>query len=781
MVNVGGISYKIEGDNSSFRSDVSESKNIAIKAASAIGQAFVTAMAAAGAAIAAAVTAGVKINASQEQAMAKVQTVMDTTAVSADDLKEGLLALSNETGLAFEELADSAYNAISATGDTAGALDLVSAASKLAIAGFTSQESSLSALTTAINAYGYATEDAQSISDSFIATQNLGVLTVDQLAGSMGKAISTASAYGVNLGNLESAYVSLTKSGISVEESTTYLSSLLNELGDSGSAVGKILQDKTGKSLGKLMEDGYTLADVMGILNDSVDGDAEALMNLWGSAEAGKAANAIVSQGLEEFNSNLETITNSAGTTQSAFETMQDTLSAQFEILKTSAENALGGMMSSLADVAKNEVIPGLIDDLDELQAAFDEGGFAGAAGAMGDIVAGWLVELSDAIPDIMDAAGEMVGALVEGITENADVIAEGAVSIIESLFDAFLELTPMLLELGVELLVALVQGISENAGSLVDGAYTIITTLMDSITAALPELIPAAVSIILELVNALVDPANLTMLIQSAIQLILALAMGLIQAIPQLIMAIPDIITSLVQAIIDNVPVILQAGIQLTIALAKGLLAAIASLVAAGRRLCDNIAQIIVDQVSKWIETGKKWVNGIKDGISNTWHTITDWIKNGILKLINVFTDMKSKIMDTGKNIVNGIWDGITGAWSNLVSNVKEKVSGLVSTIKKALKISSPSKVMKEIFVNFVAGGDVGFDEKFPSFEKKVTREYTGLFSGIKAESAVTPAAAIAGSGGNVLQLTVPLEVDGREFARATAEYTGQQLSYLQ
>ena len=106
--------------------------------------------------------------------------------------------------------------------------------------------------------------------------------------------------------------------------------------------------------------------------------------------------------------------------------------------------------------------------------------------------------------------------------------------------------------------------------------------------------------------------------------------------------------------------------------------------------------------------------------------------------------------------------------------------MGGLVKSVKKMLGINSPSTVMKEIFVNFVAGGDVGFDKEFPGFEKKVTRQYAGLFTGIRAESAVTPAAAVAG-GNNVLQLITPVQIDGREVARTTAEYTGQQLSWLQ
>ena len=300
---------------------------------------IVKALAAVATASAGALVAVSKIGIEFESAFAQVETIMDTSQMSVEDMRSSIQKLSSEMGVSASELSGAVYNAISATGDTANAVSLVGDATRLATAGFTDAESALSVLTTTINAYGMSAADAESISDSLIQTQNLGVTTIDQLASAMGKAISTASAYNVNLGNLESAYVSLTKAGISTEESTTYISSMLNELGDTGSEVGKILKKETGKSFGTLMKEGKSLGDVIEVLSDHVDGSAESLMNLWGSAEAGKAANAIVSQGLDTFNDNLEKLQNSAGTTEKAYSTMADTLEHKTQMVKTEAQN----------------------------------------------------------------------------------------------------------------------------------------------------------------------------------------------------------------------------------------------------------------------------------------------------------------------------------------------------------------------------------------------------------------------------------------------------------
>ncbi len=307
-----------------------------------------------------------------ETSVAMVSTVADTTVLSADQLSNQISELSIATAKDVNELADATYNAISAGVATENAVNTVGEATKLATAGFTSSSSALSVLTTAMNAYGLEASEITNISDSLVTSQNLGVLTIDQLASSMGKAISTASAYSVDLYNLESGYISLTKAGISVEESTTYISSMFNELGDAGSDVAGIIADETGKSFGQLMNEGYSLANVLDIVYDAAGRDGEAMMNLWGSAEAGKAANAIINQGLDTFNSNLNKLANSAGTTQAAYEAMTDTTAYGTERMQNSFDNlkiAIGNDLNPVLSEFKN----GMADIVDKFTEIVNE------------------------------------------------------------------------------------------------------------------------------------------------------------------------------------------------------------------------------------------------------------------------------------------------------------------------------------------------------------------------------------------------------------------------
>lgn len=299
-----------------------------------------------------------------DAAFAKTQTIMDQTKVSVSEMSDDIMALSGSSAMAATDVSDAVYNAISGSVATEDAVEFVDQANRLAVAGFTDLANATDVMTTVLNAYGLEASYVGGISNVLIATQNLGKTTVDALASSMGKAISTGSAYGVNMQNLASAYVELTRGGIDTAEATTYLSGMLNELGNASSEVGKIIQEKTGMSFGQLMEQGWSLGDVLKVLADSVDGNAEALMGLWGSQEAGKASNAIMTQGVKDFNLVLaqmnEEMAGTTGTTEAAYETMINTsefINKKFTNSMTNLGIAVGSSVNPALDQAKLSLI----------------------------------------------------------------------------------------------------------------------------------------------------------------------------------------------------------------------------------------------------------------------------------------------------------------------------------------------------------------------------------------------------------------------------------------
>ena len=258
-----------------------------------------------------------------EDAMAKVSTIADTTEIPLDELRSQILYLSSQTGISANEIADNVYNAISAGQKTGDAVNFVTNSTKLAKAGFADAGAALDVLTTILNSYGMEASEVTNVSDMLIQTQNLGKTTVAELSSSMGKVIPTANAYHVQLDQLCAGYAKMTANGVATAESTTYMNSMLNELGKSGTTVSDILKEKTGKSFAELMENGASLADVLSVLKDSADEQNLSFGDLWSSAEAGKAGLILLGDSADDFNATLVQMRESTGATDSAFEKLQ--------------------------------------------------------------------------------------------------------------------------------------------------------------------------------------------------------------------------------------------------------------------------------------------------------------------------------------------------------------------------------------------------------------------------------------------------------------------------
>lgn len=313
-------------------------------------------------------TASAKAALTYGDAIAKMSTIADESQVPVEQLKKQILQLSNETGKGSTELAEAAYQALSASVETKDVMGFLGDATGLAKAGFLETADAVDVLTTIINAYGYSASDANMIANQLIQTQNDGKTTVNELAQAMGQVIPTASALNIPLEQLNAAYVSLTKQGINTANSTTYLNGMFTELADGGSTVSEILQNKTGKTFGQLMKDGYTLGDVMQILNDSVDGDSEAFLNLWGNTRAGKGALALLNGGVEEFNAEALQMANSTGNIEEALDKLS-TPGAKARKALNSLVNAgiqIGDVLAPYIEKAVT-FIQGLLDKFNEL------------------------------------------------------------------------------------------------------------------------------------------------------------------------------------------------------------------------------------------------------------------------------------------------------------------------------------------------------------------------------------------------------------------------------
>lgn len=455
-----------------------------------------------------------------ESAMAKVGTIADTAKVPLESLSGQVLQVSGDMHIGANEIAEAAYQAISAGQDTGNAVAFAGQASMLATAGFTSSASAVDILTTALNAYGKGADEAGHVSDVLLTTQNLGKTSVDELAGSMGRVIPLAAAYNVSLENLSSGLAIMTANGIATAEASTYTKSMLNELGDTGSTVGKILKQQTGKSFSELNADGKSLGDVLQVLYDSVGGNATEFAGLWSSVEAGTGALSLASSDADKFNGVLQQMQADSGATQTAYDTMTDTMAYKLDGVKTNAQN-LGTALFDAVSGRLGEGVALAGGYLQTLSESVQQNGIAGLAQGLAVVFTDLTTNVG---PQLLQTGTALLGKLGDGLVTGI----------------------PQLLAQALPVVANLASGLRENAGQLVDAGIQFILNLATGLMNGLPTMITYLPGIVSDIAGIIND--NAPKLLVAGVQLIVTLGQGLIQAIPALVANLPQII----QAVVD-------------------------------------------------------------------------------------------------------------------------------------------------------------------------------------------------------------------------------------
>lgn len=455
-----------------------------------------------------------------ESAMAKVGTIADTTKVPLESLSSQVLQVSGDMHIGANEIAEAAYQAISAGQDTGNAVAFAGQASMLATAGFTSTTSVVDILTTALNAYGKGADEAGHVSDVLLTTQNLGKTSVDELAGSMGRVIPLAAAYNVSMENLSSGLAIMTANGIATAEASTYTKSMLNELGDTGSSVGKILKQQTGKSFSELNADGKSLGDVLQVLYDSVGGNATKFAGLWSSVEAGTGALSLASSGADKFNGVLQQMQADSGATQTAYDTMTNTMAYKLDGVKTNAQN-LGTALFDAVSGRLGEGVALAGGYLQTLSESVQQNGIAGLAQGLAAVFADLTTNIG---PQLLQTGIDLLGKLGEGLVTGI----------------------PQLLAQALPVVANLASGLRENAGQLVDAGIQFILNLATGLMNGLPTMIAYLPGIVSDIAGIIND--NAPKLLVAGVQLIITLAAGLFTAIPALLANSVQI----VQAVVD-------------------------------------------------------------------------------------------------------------------------------------------------------------------------------------------------------------------------------------
>jgi len=299
-----------------------------------------------------------------EEKMAEVSTILDTSKVNMDELRQAVLDTSKEFGKPAVEQAGGLYQILSAgITDAAEAIEVLRVATKAGIAGVTDTETAVDGITSVINAFGLKASDAGRVADAMFKTVERGKVVFRDLSQFMGQAAPTFAAVDMPFEEMLAAVSTLTASGIRPNQAFEGLRSMLsNVIRPSEQAR------KTAHALGvefdvtALRSKG--LAKFLREINQAAKGNTEVISNLFGDITGLQVALALGGQQSNRFESDLRALEESAGATDTAFQKQKETF------------NHLRREIGSLAEEIKigigNQQLPILGGFLEKLKAELD-------------------------------------------------------------------------------------------------------------------------------------------------------------------------------------------------------------------------------------------------------------------------------------------------------------------------------------------------------------------------------------------------------------------------
>ena len=236
------------------------------------------------------------------------------------------------------DLAKAMYQLVSSGFDAVNALKMVGVASKAASAGLTTTETSVTALSSLMNAYNRKTlKDSIEFSDQLFRVVDKGVISFEQLSSNLGSVNAVAAASGVQFKEVGAAFIELTRAGISASESETAISNLIRSIADPSKEAAEYAK-LLGVELGDTALQTKGLSGVLDELSEATNGSLSIMSKLIPESRAAKAALNLAKDGATGFTRALGEMETAAGSTDRALSQQSKSFDFQMRKMKQSID-----------------------------------------------------------------------------------------------------------------------------------------------------------------------------------------------------------------------------------------------------------------------------------------------------------------------------------------------------------------------------------------------------------------------------------------------------------
>ena len=262
------------------------------------------------------------------QAMADMSAITD---LSMKQINESIMKLPNYLGKA-TKVADTMYEVISSgfrNLDTSSLLRFQESVSKSAKVIRSDIYNTGNAITTLANAYKLNIDEIEKLSDWFYVTVREGKAHGDELARTLGLVISNAAESGTRIKELGAAIALLSRTQ-TTSQSMIGLNQAINAM-IAPTLQAKAAAKKWGVDISANTLQSKGLASILTEIHNKLQGNTEAIEELFGNIRAGRAILALTGNQFNDFIAILKEYDNATGVADEAFRKQIDTLQTSLE------------------------------------------------------------------------------------------------------------------------------------------------------------------------------------------------------------------------------------------------------------------------------------------------------------------------------------------------------------------------------------------------------------------------------------------------------------------
>lgn len=271
--------------------------------------------------------------------MAQVNTLLDDGGVLAKRYTAEIRAMALELPVkGAKDLSDGLYQVISATIETAHAMDVLRVSAKAAIAGMTDTRTSVDAITTVIKGFGLEATEAEHVADVFFQTIKRGKTTFSELAPEIGNVVAMANQVKISFDDVGAAIAILTQRGIQTSEAITDLTSLITAFLKPTTELNQLAKDYgyiTAEDM--LVAEGFT--NTLKILNENLEKENYEIGQLLGRKQAIIGFYVLAGDELKGLTHEQQLMIESTGAMGRAYDVMADEQISKTQNMKNQWED----------------------------------------------------------------------------------------------------------------------------------------------------------------------------------------------------------------------------------------------------------------------------------------------------------------------------------------------------------------------------------------------------------------------------------------------------------